>query len=265
MGIKYIASVFLVLSLFIVPSLTEAQTQSGEAPANKPNVRSVEPKTNAATRPAGTAEKTRAQIQSKAADVTAAKETRDEKRAEETTRQGTLSNTRDAARAEAVTQKEDREAENIKKREEALERQEAARQQVIEKRKERIEAYFEKMFVRLDAAILRLEKLAERIDSRIEKFDERAVDVEKAKQLLADAQTRIESARTALADARESVVDIISGENPKEVFDRTRETIQSVVSHIKDAHQALVQSIIALKGGADTETDSKKEQEETQE
>ena len=76
------------------------------------------------------------------------------------------------------------------------------------------------------------------------------VPVEKAKQLLSEARVLIEKARSSLAEAKNSVADVLSGENPKEVFEKARESVKLVVSHVKEAHRALVQSIVALKGEA---------------
>lgn len=148
--------------------------------------------------------------------------------------------------------------EKADKKEEKLQERAEQQAQVEARRKERVRAYFEKMFERLDAAIVRLEKLAERIDSRISKFDKRDVNAEKAKQLLTEARALIENAKTSLSSAKSSVEEILSGENSKEVFARARENVQSVVSHTKDAHKALVQSIVALKGKNPPQEDNDK-------
>lgn len=150
--------------------------------------------------------------------------------------------------------------ERDEKRERVAQRRAEQQKLVSEKRKERIRAYFGKMFTRIEAAILRLDTLADRIASRIQKFEDRDIDVEKAQQLLSDARSLIEQAKQTLADARGSIENILNNENPKEIFALTRNTIKSVVTHIKEAHRALVESIVALKGAV-SET-SKEDSEE---
>jgi predicted nucleic acid-binding Zn-ribbon protein len=72
--------------------------------------------------------------------------------------------------------------------------------------------------------------------------------VRKPKQLLNAARARIDTARTKLAEAKNSVEGLLVQENSKEVFESARNTVKSVATHIKEAHGALVDSIIALKG-----------------
>ena len=152
-------------------------------------------------------------------------------------------------RAETLQKQEARKEQIAEKKQNLDERQ----KELLEKRKERVAAYFGKMFKRLDAAVERLHVLAERIDSRIKKFEERKADVTEAKQALEKAKSLIENARASLAEAKASVQNVLSGENPKDIFADAQKSVKAVVSHIKEAHAALIQSIVALKGNSEAE------------
>jgi exonuclease VII small subunit len=87
-----------------------------------------------------------------------------------------------------------------------------------------------------------------RVESRIQKFEERGVDVTDAQEKLQKARSAITEADFKLNAARGLVEDILSGEDPKKIFENARETVKSTVISIKQAHRALVDSIVALKG-----------------
>ena len=135
-----------------------------------------------------------------------------------------------------------------KRNEEIAQKRVEQQKQLAEKRKERIRAYFTRMFTRLEAAVERLNKLMARVESRIQKFEERGVDVTDAQEKLQKARSAITEADFKLNAARGLVEDILSGEDPKKIFENARETVKSTVISIKQAHRALVDSIVALKG-----------------
>lgn len=161
---------------------------------------------------------------------------------------------RDKTRTETRVKRampEDVRAQQEKRQEKTVGERLAERQaQVVEKRKERVDAYFKKMFTRLDAAIERLQKLAERIESRIVKFEKRGADVDQARELLTVGHGAITEARTLLENARGIVENILAGDDPRVIFEHARETVKSVIDSIKQAHRALVDSIVALKGAS---------------
>ncbi|MBI2109059.1 MAG: hypothetical protein HYT93_02680 [Parcubacteria group bacterium] len=260
----------ILFVLFFVPLLAGAQTDKASLEAAK--ARLLESREAKTVFPSVQNE-TRARTEEKATDIKTRTEQKIEVRTNEV--KNTLSDKKETAqkdefkkaeekrtevlqkKEEALRKTEEKRAEALQKKEEALQKRAEQEKQVIEKRKERIRAYFEKMFKRLDAAIERLQGLAERIESRIEKFEERDADVEKAKQLLAEAQTLIVSAEESLAKAKIAAEEVLSGENPKEIFTRVHESVKLVVSHTKEAHQALVEVIVALKGNDGGSSDSK--------
>ena len=139
------------------------------------------------------------------------------------------------------------------KQEAAQERQSARQSRLDARRKVRIEAYFTKMIRRLNAAVERLETLSLRIESRIQKFEEREVDVDTAKNLLLEATNKILVSKLAIGDALDSLPGFLDSGTPKDAFINVRELVRNTVTKIKDAHQALVQVIVELKGGGDND------------
>lgn len=116
-----------------------------------------------------------------------------------------------------------------------------------EERKQRILAYSERMTNRLNSAIARIEKLEERVTSRIQKFEERGIDISISTKLLEEARTQIQVAKNSILSTKAEIIIAIESENPKEAFEKVRETIKMTVEGIKNSHKAVVESIKALK------------------
>ena len=144
------------------------------------------------------------------------------------------------------------------KREEALKRAEEARQKAAEKREEirqklaeeaakRVQAFAERTLERFEAALERLSKLSERIGSRILKLEENGLNLDRASSLLEEANVKIDEAETSVLEAGELAGDVITSENPKEMFAGMRDALNTAKEAIKDAHSALVDSISAIK------------------
>jgi|GEM_PF-3470999 len=164
----------------------------------------------------------------------------------DTTKNGTTTNNKNVVKQRSAA--EDARIAREKHSAEVTQKRVEQQKQLAEKRKERIRAYFARMFTRLDAAIERFNKLITRIESRIQKLEERGVDVADAREKLQKAQDAVAEADFKINAARGLVEDILSGEDPKKIFENTREAVKSTVEHIKQAHRALVDSIVALKG-----------------
>ena len=63
------------------------------------------------------------------------------------------------------------------------------------------------------------------------------------------ARTKIVEAKEALAEAKGKLEGVLSSQNPKEAFKEVREgLVKGVVAKIKEAHEALVVAVRALKG-----------------
>ena len=114
---------------------------------------------------------------------------------------------------------------------------------------DRIASYLENVSKKMTAAVERLDILSGRIESRINKLEERGVDMTKAKELLQTARARIreagESLSMALSQARETLTIDIS----RDSFGKAVATLAQAKEKLRDAHQALVEAIRAMKAG----------------
>ncbi len=252
----------MAMFLFFVPLFAGAQYSYGTRETQSPKAQEVRgtptvDETKAVPKP-NAIKSVREQLQTKTAEIKDAVrekvELRVEKKADGAATDVEKIRIQNAAAQTGEADAKDK-VERVEKRTEALQKKTERQKELLEKRKARIQAYFEKMFKRLDAAIARQDVLADRIESRIKKFEAEKADVAEAKRLLTDARAAVDTARTALADAKSSVENILmTEENAKETFTQTKKVVESVVMQIKQAHKALVDSIVVLKGKRVNET-----------
>lgn len=121
---------------------------------------------------------------------------------------------------------------------------------LAEKRKERIRAFFERLVTRIQAAINRLEKLIGRIESRLSKIEEVDEDIDTApiRETLDEAKGKLAEASAALSEAKTSLEDILSSDNPKEMFTDVRDLIKGIKQQLVEVHRLLVHVIGDIKG-----------------
>lgn len=159
---------------------------------------------------------------------------------------------REALMQEAKTKREALMQEAKTKREafkdEAKQRVEAMKKKLGEERAKRIEQFFNNMARKFENAIDRLNNLADRIDSRLKKTEDAGNDVAKQRDLLKVARDKITAVETALSDAKAKFAEMAKSENPKEAFKKVKELIKGVAQKVKEAHRALVDVVISLKG-----------------
>lgn len=139
------------------------------------------------------------------------------------------------------------------------EKREEFKQRLDDRRQENIRRFANQMFDRFDAAIERLNTLADRIESRLDKLEDLGWDVTSYRALLEDARAKIELAVEANEAAGVSIEEVVISDDPKSSFEECRAFTKEVVAALKDAHQALVDVIAAIKAApenADDDDDS---------
>lgn len=127
-------------------------------------------------------------------------------------------------------------------------RREALRNQFGDQRTERIEAFFNKMIGKFQAAIDRLKNLADRISARIDKAAANGKDVTRLRDQLSQAKDKISDAEKALEDAKAKYTEATQEKDFKIAFNKVREVVQGVTEKVKDAHRALVEVVNSIKG-----------------
>lgn len=127
-----------------------------------------------------------------------------------------------------------------------------AKERVKKVRETLIQAYFERMVKRIEAAIGREKKLADRVESRIKKFEEAGKNVGEARAKLEEARKAVQGAETSLREAKAKFEQILPQENLKTAFRNVRNLIKQVVAKVKVAHQSVVSVIRSLKGASQT-------------
>jgi len=128
------------------------------------------------------------------------------------------------------------------------ERREAVRERFNEVRKAAVRRVFDRMTNKIDRAIVRLEGFSDRIASRIEKFKARGKDVFAAEEKLIEARVTIADAKASLAGVKVKFASMLASDDPKAAFKDVRDALHDVVSKVKAAHAALVDTITILKG-----------------
>lgn len=153
-------------------------------------------------------------------------------------------------RGEMKQKIEDRRGEIQVKKDEMRNNMEGKRMEIMKKHGERIVA-------RLNAALGRLMNIADRLDSRIKKFEEKGFDTTKAKADIAIAKTKIDAAKTKIDAAKIAIAGIILDNSaatttPGDIISGKikliKEQVRTAETALKEAHKALVQVVIDLKG-----------------
>lgn len=115
-------------------------------------------------------------------------------------------------------------------------------------RKGRIRTHIQKMVEHVKAVIARLASLADKVEVRITKLADEGTDVSVARGLLTTARTKIADAEAALDKARSALEAGPSAENPGQAFDEAKVIFEDVKSALREAHRALVDAIVSVKG-----------------
>lgn len=136
----------------------------------------------------------------------------------------------------------------VSERRDAVTQNNEARRATIEDRvKQRIINLAANLSNRLDAATNRMQNITDRLAVRMQTLSENGVDVTEAAFALARAQTAIDAARATLASIDGVVTASVTSENPREAWQTTKATYIAVREDIKTAHQALRDTVAALK------------------
>lgn len=133
------------------------------------------------------------------------------------------------------------------RRDAVLQNNEVRRATIEDRVKQRIINLAANLSNRLDAATNRMQNIADRLTVRIQALSENGVDVAEARFALARAQTAIDEARATLATIDGVVTASVTSENPRETWQSTKATYIAVRENIKTAHQALRDTVAALK------------------
>jgi chromosome segregation ATPase len=132
--------------------------------------------------------------------------------------------------------------------------QQEFKDRLSELRKGRIKNWLRRMQKRLGALIDRQYKLAEKIGKKLDRAAEAGKDVTALRTQLAEAKTKIDAAKKALEDMTAQVEDILEENPPREAFAKIHELQKDVFGKIREAHQALVKVLAAMRGLSATPT-----------
>jgi hypothetical protein len=99
----------------------------------------------------------------------------------------------------------------------------------------------------LEATITRLEKIATRLDSRIAKVKAEGGMTAESEAFSAQAKVHLSEARQSLAVF--ASIDL-SADKAQANFAKVKEAAKDVRTHIKEAHESLMQAVRALKPGS---------------
>lgn len=110
---------------------------------------------------------------------------------------------------------------------------------------------------RMLASVNRFERIITRVESRMKKLESEGMDVQNARASLEIAKMEIDSAKTILAQTGDADIDVVVDDtSPREKFAALREKIKTILSHIKNAHEALRNTVLILKGAVPPVTNS---------
>lgn len=119
---------------------------------------------------------------------------------------------------------------------------------LTERRQRLIQAFFDRMVKRLEAAIARLEKLISRIQSRLDKIEAEGIDVSAIQEDINRATSKLNEAKADLATAQASIEEMLSAEDPKAAFANVRTAIRAVKNDLIEVHRILVHLIGDIRG-----------------
>ena len=129
----------------------------------------------------------------------------------------------------------------------SIERREAALNRVSEIQRERIAQYAERMFIRLQAAILRLDTLANRVEDRLNHFTNDGINTDNAEATLAVARDLITDSHEALSQAEQTVIDLLADEDPMAIFPDVRAEVRQVADLIRQAHLQIIEAVTLMR------------------
>lgn len=109
----------------------------------------------------------------------------------------------------------------------------------------------------LEARIAGLEGLAGRIQSRMGKMQAEGKDMVIAVAKFAEAQKRIAEAKAELANLKKANAAMVASAKPATAFGNIKNKLaKNVAVKIKDAHKALVDTVVIMKGQRGSATSS---------
>ena len=117
-------------------------------------------------------------------------------------------------------------------------------------RKERILNFSNKMIVRLEATTDRIEKLIARIETRITKIEEgeNNIKTEPIKESLDEAKQKLSLVKIEITKLQDKIDSMLVDEEPKEVFEEVRTSVNEIRDGLKEVHTILVKLIGDIKG-----------------
>ena len=130
-------------------------------------------------------------------------------------------------------------------------RREEAKKKLEERRIAQIKNELVHAAARLEARIETENATAGRIASRLEKIKANGKDVSSAEMRLDAAKVKIEAAKTDIASAKSAGASIAAGAT-KDVIEAVKTALKKAEASVKDAHNALVQVVVSLKGVSET-------------
>lgn len=159
------------------------------------------------------------------------------------------------AKRDTVKEKIEQKSQEVKTKLDDLRERKATRaaerkERLSEIRLEMIKKYSDKMLARLEAAISRLANIQGRVENRIDKLREEGKDTTILEETLAQAKLKQTAVNTAFMTAKNTLSQLLTQENPQEVFKLSREAVDNVKDALKDWHQALNNIITQIEGVA---------------
>ena len=118
---------------------------------------------------------------------------------------------------------------------------------VIEKRNQRIRNFYQRLKIRLQAAVKRLQKLTIRISSRLDKLTQQGTDTSALKLKLTETQTKLDSIDDEIKTSDMQMEQLFTSTDPKTSFSQVKETLTQIKEDLKTVHQELVVIITEIK------------------
>ncbi len=130
------------------------------------------------------------------------------------------------------------------------------KQRLSDIRKAHIRAWWSRVQKRLDAVVGRLNATADRIQHRIDALKSGGRDVAQLQKDMNAAKAKIGIAASAIASGSATVDGIIKNNTPTDAFRKLHDLQKSILSALRDAHQALVSVLAETRGYSVTPTPS---------
>lgn len=114
--------------------------------------------------------------------------------------------------------------------------------------KDRLKNLLSNVTGRLTALATRFENIADRIEVRADLLDQRGADTSAVRAALARADAEISLAQTLISETKESDIDqTVDDARPQDRFITVRERIVRAGGHLRTAHTALRDAVVALR------------------